>query len=188
MSFFQHPQALVESSSIGDGTRIWAFAHVMAGAVLGEDCNVGDGAFVESGVVCGDRVTIKNNVLLWDRVTVEDDVFIGPNVVFTNDPLPRPLNMARPEEWLDTRVARGASIGANSTIVCGVRIGEHAFVGAGSVVTKNVLDHQVVYGNPARPHGWLCVCGGSVDGTNCDRDCGRRYTSTVSGLSIVGTG
>ena len=184
MSFFQHPQALVESTQIGDGTRIWAFAHVMEGAVLGSDCNVGDGAFIESGVVCGDRVTIKNHVLLWDGVTVADDVFIGPNVVFTNDPLPRPFNMVPPEEWLDTHVGRGAAIGANSTIVCGIRIGTHALVGAGSVVTRDVLDHQVVYGNPARTQGWICVCGGDVEGGRC-ADCDRVYETVASGLALV---
>ena len=184
MSFFQHPQALVESNSIGDGTRVWAFAHVMEGAVLGADCNVGDGAFVESNVVCGDRVTIKNNALLWDGVRVADDVFIGPNVVFTNDLRPRPIEKVSPDQWLETTVATGASIGANSTIVCGVRIGAHAMVGAGSVVTRDVLDHQVVYGNPASPRGWICVCGGDIESEAC-AECHRAYGKSESGLVLV---
>ena len=184
MSFFQHPQALVESTSIGDGTRIWAFAHVMEGAVLGADCNVGEGAFVESDVVCGDRVTIKNNALLWDGVRIADDVFVGPSVVFTNDLRPRPIEKVPPEEWLKTEVATGASIGANATIVCGIRIGAHALIGAGSVVTHDVLDHQVVYGNPAKARGWICICGQTVEDRAC-RGCGRAYARTDTGLVLM---
>ena len=146
--FFCHERAIVESEDIGDGTRIWAFAHVMPGARIGADCNICDHVFVENEAVLGDRVTVKNGVQIWDGVTVEDDVFIGPNVTFTNDPWPR--SRKRPEAWPSLRVCRGASIGANATLLPGVTVGEHAMVGAGSVVTADVPARAVVVGNPAR--------------------------------------
>ena len=132
---FVHEKALCETEDIGAGTRVWAFAHVMKGVSIGEDCNIGDHVFIETGARLGDRVTVKNNVLLWDRVTIEDEVFLGPNAVFTNDLNPRVAFKKPPERFLPTLVRRGASIGANATIVCGVTIGEQAFVGAGAVVT-----------------------------------------------------
>jgi UDP-2-acetamido-3-amino-2,3-dideoxy-glucuronate N-acetyltransferase len=132
LSVFVHDRALCESSDLGARTRSWAFAHVMKGARIGSDCNVGDHAFVESGARIGDRVTIKNCVLVWDKVTVEDEVFLGPNVVFTNDMNPRIAFKKSPDAFLPTLVKRGASIGANVTIVCGTTIGEQAFVGAAS--------------------------------------------------------
>ncbi len=183
---FVHPQALGESDRVGDGTRVWAFAHVMPGAVVGRECNVGGGAFVESGAVVGDRVTIKNNVLLWDKVTVEDDVFLGPNVVFTNDMNPRAAFKKPAEEFLPTVVRRGASIGANATVVCGTTVGEGAFVGAGSVVTKDVPPYAMVAGNPARTIGWMCACGERLgDDLRCT--CGRAYERDAeSGLRTVG--
>lgn len=159
MTVFVHPHALCESESVGAGTRIWAFAHVMRGATIGRDCNLCDHVFVESGVVIGDRVTVKNGVALFDEVTIEDDVFIGPNAVFTNDLRPRVEVRTPREAWLPTRVRRGASIGANATIVCGTTIGEYAFIGAGSVVVRDVPAHALVVGNPARQTGWVCVCG-----------------------------
>jgi UDP-2-acetamido-3-amino-2,3-dideoxy-glucuronate N-acetyltransferase len=145
--FFQHPQALVESVTIGKGTRIWAFAHVLPNAQIGEDCNICDHVFVENEVSVGDRVTIKCGVQLWDGVTLEDDVFVGPNVTFTNDPFPR--SRQYPQAFSITLVRRGASIGANATILPGLTIGEGALVGAGSVVTKDVPARTVVFGNPA---------------------------------------
>jgi acetyltransferase-like isoleucine patch superfamily enzyme len=171
---FVHPRGLCESDQVGAGTRIWAFAHVMAGARIGAGCNVCDHAFVEGGAVVGDRVTIKNGVLLWDGVSVEDDVFLGPNVVFTNDPNPRAAFKKRPEQFVATRVERGASIGANATIVCGVTIHRYAFVGAGSVVVADVPAHALVAGNPARQLGWLCACGERLPDPLLCR-CGRRY-------------
>lgn len=171
---FVHPQALCESDQVGDGTRVWAFAHVMKGAVVGVDCNVGGGAFVEAGAVIGDRVTIKNHVLVWDRVTVEDDVFLGPNAVFTNDMNPRAAFKKPEDDFLPTVVRKGASIGANATIVCGTTIGEGAFVGAGSVVTEDVPSYALVVGNPARRIGWMCACGERLgDDLRCS--CGRSY-------------
>ena len=156
---FVHPQGLCESESVGAGTRIWAFAHVLPGAVIGPGCNICDHAFVEGGAVIGSGVTIKNAVLVWDRVTIEDEVFVGPNAVFTNDLRPRAAIKRGPEGWLPTLVRRGATIGANATIVCGVTIGAYAFVGAGAVVTRDVPAQAVVSGVPARPRGWICRCG-----------------------------
>ena len=171
---FVHDLALVESTDVGEGTRVWPFAHIMAGAVVGRGCNIGEGAFVESGAVLGDRVTVKNHSLIWSGVHIGDDVFIGPNVVFTNDPTPRVRFKTGPAEWVPTMVEEGASIGANSTIVCGNGIGRHAMVGAGSVVTRPVPAHALVYGNPARQRGWVCECGRSLDeALGCG--CGLRY-------------
>lgn len=146
-SFFQHPQALVESEKIGNGTRIWAFAHVLPGAKIGADCNICNHTFIENDVVIGDRVTVKCGVQLWDGITLEDDVFVGPNATFTNDAFPR---SKQPFELILTVVKRGASIGANATILPGIIIGEGAMVGAGAVVTKNVPPRALVVGNPAK--------------------------------------
>ncbi|MCW2539777.1 MAG: isomerase [Frankiales bacterium] len=152
MTFFLHPQGLCESTEVGEGTRIWAFAHVLEGAVVGADCNVCDGVFIEGGAWVGDRVTLKCGVQLWDGVTLGDDVFIGPNVTFTNDPFPR--SKQYPQEYLRTRVDQGASVGANATLLPGIRIGRQAMIGAGSVVTKDVPPNAIVVGNPARIVGY----------------------------------
>lgn len=145
---FVHDWGLCESDDVGKGTRIWAFAHVLAGASIGEDCNICDGVFVEDGVSVGNRVTVKCGVQLWRGVELEDDVFIGPNATFTNDRFPRS------RQWLEdhpkTVVRKGASIGANATILPGIEIGRGAMVGAGAVVTRSVPPHAVVTGNPAR--------------------------------------
>ena len=180
---FVHPAAICESQEIGEGTRVWAFAHVLDGAIIGCNCNVGDHAFIEGGARLGDRVTIKNNAMLWEGVTVEDDVFIGPGVIFTNDRYPRSPRMfevgaryGRKENWLTpTHIRRGASIGAGAIIGCGITVGRFAGVGAGAVVTGDVPDHRLVYGNPARPAGWLCTCGRPLDETLTCSECGRHY-------------
>ena len=145
---FQHPNALVETKRIGRGTRVWAFAHVLPGAVVGEDCNLCDHTFVENDVVIGDRVTVKCGVQLWDGIRLEDDVFVGPNATFTNDPSPR--SRQHLASYPVTTVRQGASIGANATILPGLTIGRGAMVGAGAVVTRSVPANAVVVGNPAR--------------------------------------
>lgn len=151
---FVHERGLVEPGArIGAGTRVWAFAHVLGGAVIGRDCNLCDQTFVENDVVIGDRVTIKCGVQVWDGVRLEDDVFVGPNVTFTNDLFPRSKH--HPEKFTQTLVREGASIGANATILAGVVIGQHAMVGAGAVVTKDVPPHAIVVGNPASIRGYV---------------------------------
>lgn len=175
-SVFVHEKALCESDDVGPHTRVWAFAHVMAGARVGAHCNVCGHAFIERGAVLGDRVTVKNHVLVFDGVTVEDEVFLGPNMVFTNDMTPRAAFKKPPAEYLrPTLVRRGASIGANATVVCGVTIGEQAFVGAGAVVVRDVPAHALVVGNPARRIGWACTCGERLPETLVCAACQRAF-------------
>lgn len=153
--FFQHPAAIVETEAIGGGTRVWAFAHILAGARVGSDCNICDHTFIENDVLIGDRVTVKCGVQLWDGVTLEDEVFVGPNATFTNDSFPR--SRQHQESPSRTLVRRGASIGANATILAGITIGARAMVGAGAVVTRDVPADTIVAGNPARIIGYVGV-------------------------------
>jgi UDP-2-acetamido-3-amino-2,3-dideoxy-glucuronate N-acetyltransferase len=155
MSFFKHPLAVVESSSIGDNTRIWAFAHILPGARIGRECNICDHTFIENDIVIGDRVTVKCGVQLWDGLDVEDDVFIGPNATFTNDLFPR--SKQQQEKRRRTRIRKGASIGANATVLAGLTIGERSMVGAGAVVTGDVPADAIVAGNPAQICGYVGV-------------------------------
>ncbi|AEA46580.1 acyltransferase [Archaeoglobus veneficus] len=172
---FIHPNAIVESENIGEGTRIWAFAHILPGAKIGKSCNICDHVFIESDVIVGDNVTIKSGVQLWEGVRIENNVFIGPNTTFTNDL--RPRSKVYPPEFIKTHVKEGASIGANATIVCGVTIGKWAMIGAGAVVTKDVPDYALVYGVPAKIKGYVCECGRDLhfeeDTAVCE--CGKRY-------------
>lgn len=150
---FQHPHAIVESPAIGKGTRVWAFAHILPGATVGNECNICDHVFIENEVNIGDRVTIKSGVQLWDGVILEDDVFVGPNATFTNDAFPR--SRQYPCEFPKILVRKGASIGANATILPGLTIGQDAMVGAGAVVTRDVPPNAIVVGNPARITGYV---------------------------------
>jgi UDP-2-acetamido-3-amino-2,3-dideoxy-glucuronate N-acetyltransferase len=153
MKPFIHEHALCESPHIGKGTRIWAFAHILPEARIGDECNICDHVFIENDVVVGHRVTVKCGVQLWDGLRLQDDVFVGPNVTFTNDPFPR--SRKNPEQFAVTTVGTGASIGANATILPGIHIGQGAMIGAGSVVTRNVPEHAIVVGNPARITGYV---------------------------------
>jgi UDP-2-acetamido-3-amino-2,3-dideoxy-glucuronate N-acetyltransferase len=175
--FFQHPSALIdEGVVIGRGTRVWAFAHIVSGAAIGEECNICDHTFVEGGVSIGDRVTIKCGVSLWEGMTVENDVFIGPDAVFTNDA--RPRSRRHPKIFAKCLLKEGCSIGANSAILPGLVIGRWSMVGAGAVVTRNVPDYALVFGNPARLKGWVCRCGEKLrraEGSGWSCDCGLVY-------------
>ncbi len=183
MNPFIHPNAICESPHIGQGTRIWAFAHVLPGARIGADCNINDGVFIENDVVVGNRVTVKCGVQLWDGVRLEDDVFVGPNATFTNDPFPR--SRKPPPTFAITVVARGASIGANATILPGIKIGQGAMVGAGAVVTHDVPENAVVAGNPARIIGYADTIGGpaaSQVATSIDK---TARASVVNGVTLM---
>lgn len=183
--FFAHPHALVDTRAVGPGTRIWAFTHVMEGARLGKNCNVGEQCYIESGVVVGDDVVIKNGVALWEGVSIEDRVFLGPNCVFTNDSRPRSKVFRSP---VTTLVREGASIGANATIVCGVEIGSYALVGAGAVVTRSVPDFALVVGNPARIRAYVCRCGNKLE-FNVQEEavcqCRSRYSKEGTAVNLV---
>jgi acetyltransferase-like isoleucine patch superfamily enzyme len=188
---FVHAQALCESDAVGPGTRVWAFAHVMKGARVGRDCNLCGGVFVEGGARIGDRVVVKNGVQVWDRVTLGDDVFVGPNATFTNDRKPRAAYKKPPERFEATEVGRGATIGANATLRCGIRIGEGAFVAAGAVVTSDVAPFALVRGVPARFAGWVCACGEPLpDVAPAPRgplgcaSCGGRYEFAGEGAGL----
>jgi UDP-2-acetamido-3-amino-2,3-dideoxy-glucuronate N-acetyltransferase len=185
-SVFVHPMGLCESEAVGPRTRIWAFAHVMQGATVGADCNVGDHAFIESGARIGDRVTVKNCVLVWNGVTVEDEVFLGPNMVFTNVRNLRWALKPKPEHFLPTHVKRGAAIGANATVVCGVTVGERALLAAGSVLADDAPAYALMAGNPARRIAWVCLCGEKLPpALACP--CGRQYrlVSEHAGLALA---
>ena len=181
---FVHANALCETRDVGAGTRVWAFAHVLPGARIGRDCNVCDGVFVESDVVVGDRVTIKCGVQLWDGVTLEDDVFIGPNATFTNDHFPR--SKVRPDALLRTVIRRGASIGANATILPGIEVGSGAMVGAGAVVTRTVPPNAIVVGNPARITGYVQAA--ADDGGQLLRATDRKVRGESPSTTSIGVG
>lgn len=157
--FFAHPSAVVDpGAEIGAGTKIWHFCHVSSGAKIGERCSVGQNVFIAGTAVLGNNVKLQNNVSVYDGVVLEDDVFCGPSMVFTNVINPR-SHVSRKDEYRVTVVGKGASIGANATIICGNRIGRYAMVGAAAVVTKEIPDHALVVGSPARRIGWVCACG-----------------------------
>ncbi|MFO0695680.1 MAG: DapH/DapD/GlmU-related protein [Polyangiales bacterium] len=178
MSTYVHPTAIVDEDVVlGEGTKVWHFVHVSKGARLGDRCILGQNVFIGPGVVLGRGVKIQNNVAVYAGVEVGDEVFLGPSCVFTNVMNPR-AHVERKDEFRRTRVGRGATIGANATIVCGHDLGEYCFVGAGAVVTREVAPHALVVGTPARRIGWMCRCGERLPDSGrevcCDR-CGDRY-------------
>lgn len=173
--YFVHESSYVDDGAeIGAGTKIWHFCHVMPRAKIGERCNIGQNVLVSSDVTIGTNVKIQNNVSLYTGVIIEDDVFLGPSMVFTNVINPR-SHVNRKDEYKTTLVRKGASIGANATIVCGTTLGRYCFVGAGAVVTKDVPDYALVYGTPARVRGWVCQCGEQLDFT------GERAVCSICG-------
>jgi UDP-2-acetamido-3-amino-2,3-dideoxy-glucuronate N-acetyltransferase len=187
-AFFAHESAyLDEGCQIGEGTKIWHFTHVMAGARIGRHCNIGQNVVISPAVVIGDNVKIQNNVSVYTGVILEDDVFCGPSMVFTNVVNPR-SHVPRKHEYRQTLVRRGASIGANATIVCGHTIGCFAFIGAGAVVTRDVPDYALVVGNPGRVTGWMCDCGAKLaPGAKAPAEgacqvCGATYGQSATGL------
>lgn len=174
---FIHPAAVVESTDIGEGTRVWAWSHVMPGAAIGADCNIGEHCFIENDVTIGDRCTIKNMTSVWDGIKIDDNVFIGPSVVFTNDKYPRSR-----QDWELSRtvINRGVSIGAGAVILCGIEIRPFAMIAAGTVVTKSVPPFSLISGNPGRAKGYVCACGRPLtvkqDGNSTCEKCGRSYS------------
>jgi len=178
---FVHESSYVdEGARIGAGTKIWHFCHILGGAVIGERCNLGQNVVVMPGARLGDNVKVQNNVSIYEGVELEDDVFCGPSCVFTNVLNPR-SHVSRKHEYQKTLVRRGSSIGANATIVCGVTLGEYAFIGAGAVVTSDVPAYGLMVGVPARRVGWMCQCGERLpitDGTGSCAACGSRYTES----------
>jgi acetyltransferase-like isoleucine patch superfamily enzyme len=158
LAYYAHPTAIVESESIGEGTKIWHFAHVRRSSKIGKCCNIGKSVYIDIGAEVGDNVKIQNFVSVYKGVVIEDDVFVGPSATFTNDLYPRAFIWDE-EHVSATRICRGSSIGANATIVCGITIGEYAMIGAGSVVAEDVPSHALILGNPGRQRGWVCRCG-----------------------------
>lgn len=178
--YFSHESSYVDDGAqIGEGTSVWHFSHIMSGAKIGSQCKIGQNVVVHSTAVIGNNVKIQNNVSVYDGVTLEDDVFCGPSCVFTNVVLPRSEFPKDISEYSKTLVKKGATIGANATIVCGITIGRYAFIGAGAVVTKDVPDHVVVYGNPAYERGHRCACGEKIvfQGNKgfCKHECKKEY-------------
>jgi acetyltransferase-like isoleucine patch superfamily enzyme len=173
MSFFKHEKALVDTLNIGEGTRVWEFAHILANANIGKNCNICAHTFIENDVVIGDNVTIKCGVYIWDGVRIENNVFLGPNVTFTNDL--RPRSKRYPTQYKKTLIQEGVSVGANATIIAGHTIGRYAMIGAGAVVTKDIPNNTLWYGNPAEFKAYICNCGEKLDKTFSCKSCNKLY-------------
>ena len=186
--FFAHETSCIdEGCVIGESTKIWHFCHIMSGSSIGMRCNIGQNVFISAGVTVGNGVKIQNNVSLYTSVVIEDDVFLGPSCVFTNVINPRAF-IERKDEFRPTTVKKGATIGANATIICGNSIGRYALVGAGAVVTKDVPDYALIVGSPARVIGYVCCCGErlevSRDSAWCSR-CTKEYRNTTDGIEAL---
>jgi UDP-2-acetamido-3-amino-2,3-dideoxy-glucuronate N-acetyltransferase len=194
-NYFVHESSYVDpGAEIGEGTRIWHFCHVMPDARIGQRCNIGQNVVVSPAVVIGNNVKIQNNVSIYTGVIIEDDAFLGPSMVFTNVVNPR-SHVSRKDEYKTTLVRQGASIGANATVVCGSTLGRYCFIGAGSVVTRDVPDYALVYGNPARLHGWMCQCGVQIEFHPAGTDeiatcsaCGDHYVKRGIAVTPAGSG
>jgi len=182
--YFVHESSYVDEGAVlGKDTKVWHFSHVMSGAHIGERCVLGQNVNVGARAVLGNGVKVQNNVSIYDDVVIEDDVFCGPSCVFTNVINPRSF-VERKDEYKLTTVRKGASIGANATIVCGVTLGKYSFVGAGSTVTKDIPDYGMVYGNPARLQGWVCLCGEKLEEYKCPT-CSKSYEKKDRGLKEI---
>jgi len=168
-----HPSAVVSSEMIGENSDIWQFCVILKGAQIGKNCNINSCVFIENDVIIGDNVTIKPGVQFWDGIQIENNVFIGPNVTFTNDMFPR--SKKYPDKFLKTTIKEGASIGANATIIGGLTVGHYAMIGAGSVLTKDVPNYTLWYGNPAYCKGYICCCGNKMENDLICRVCNSRY-------------
>ena len=180
-----HPKALVECENIGSGTHNWAYVHILKGATIGKNTNIGDHCFIENDVTIGNDVVIKNGISIWDGVTIEDGAFLGPSVVLTNEVFPR---SGYPKGLEKTRIKKGATVGANATLLTGITLGEFCTVGAGSVITKDVPDHALIYGNPAKQKGWVCVCGLKLlfnKSSKAQCSCGRTFLKRGQHLELA---
>ncbi len=186
--YFIHPTTVVDDpAEIGEGTKVWHFSHIMPDVRIGINCTIGQNVFISSGAVLGNNIKVQNNVSIYDGVVLEDEVFCGPSMVFTNVFNPRSF-ISRRKEFRKTLVKRGATLGANVTIVCGNTIGQYAFIGAGSVVTKDVPDYALVYGNPGKVEGWVCECAEEIvfrSGKAVCRACGRKYRKDSTGVTLI---
>jgi len=180
---YAHPTAIVESQNIGEGTRIWHFAHVRSGAKIGNNCNIGKSVYIDIGAEIGSNVKIQNFVSVYRGVTIEDDVFVGPSATFTNDLYPRAFIWDE-DHVSATRICRGASIGANATIVCGITVGEYAMIGAGSVVAEDVPPFGLVLGNPGRLRGYVCCCGRRLEEKEMQENGRNIYRCRVCGKQV----
>jgi len=190
IQFFAHPSSIIdENCKIGDGTKIWHFSHIMSESVIGKGCNIGQNVVVSPGVILGDNVKVQNNVSIYTGVICEDDVFLGPSMVFTSVINPRSA-ITRKNEFRKTIVRKGASIGANATIICGNEIGQYAMIGAGAVITRNVAAYALVYGNPARQNGWISEYGHKLkfdsEGIAICPESGEKYMLFNNEVSKIG--
>jgi len=190
IQFFAHPSSIIdENCEIGEGTKIWHFSHIMSECIIGKGCNIGQNVVISPGVILGDNVKVQNNVSIYTGVICEDDVFLGPSMVFTNVINPRSA-ITRKNEYRKTIVHKGASVGANATVVCGNEIGQYAMIGAGAVITKEVPAYALVYGNPARQNGWVSEYGHKLkfdnDGIAVCPESGERYVLLNNNVKKVG--